>query len=84
MKTLVLVALLTATATSFVGFVGLVAPHIARMLVGEDQRFLIPLSALCGACMLSAASVLSKSIIPGPSSPSASSPHSLACPSSSG
>ncbi|MFM5802413.1 FecCD family ABC transporter permease [Aeromonas veronii] len=68
MKTLVLVALLTATATSFVGvigFVGLVAPHIARMLVGEDQRFLIPLSALCGACMLSAASVLSKSIIPG-------------------
>ncbi|MCR3963924.1 iron ABC transporter permease [Aeromonas veronii] len=68
MKTLILVALLTATATSFVGvigFVGLVAPHIARMLVGEDQRFLIPLSALCGACMLSAASVLSKSIIPG-------------------
>lgn len=62
MKTLVLVALLTATATSFVG---LVAPHIARMLVGEDQRFLIPLSALCGACMLSAASVHSKSIIPG-------------------
>lgn len=68
LKTLVLVALLTATAISFVGiigFVGLVAPHIARMLVGEDQRFLIPLSALCGACMLSAASVLSKSIVPG-------------------
>lgn len=68
LKTLVLVALMTATAISFVGiigFIGLVAPHIARMLVGEDQRFLIPLSALCGALMLSSASVVSKSIVPG-------------------
>ncbi|RAS13393.1 MULTISPECIES: FecCD family ABC transporter permease [Microvirgula] len=68
LKTLILVALMTATAISFVGiigFIGLVAPHIARMLIGEDQRYLIPLSALCGACMLSTASVLSKSIVPG-------------------
>ena len=68
LKTLALVALMTATAISFVGvigFIGLVAPHIARMLVGEDQRFLIPLSALCGALMLSTASVVSKSIVPG-------------------
>ncbi len=68
LKTLVLVALMTATAISFVGvigFIGLVAPHVARMQVGEDQRFLIPQSALCGAVMLSVASVLSKSIVPG-------------------
>ncbi|ALN75405.1 iron ABC transporter permease [Aureimonas sp. AU20] len=68
MKTLVIVAVMTATATSFVGvigFVGLVAPHIARMSVGEDQRFLLPMSMLCGALILSAASVLSKSIVPG-------------------
>ncbi|MCB6182704.1 iron ABC transporter permease [Leeia sp. TBRC 13508] len=68
LKTLILVALMTATAISFVGiigFIGLVAPHIARMLIGEDQRFLIPLSALCGSCMLSISSVISKSIIPG-------------------
>jgi iron complex transport system permease protein len=68
LKTLILVALMTATAISFVGiigFIGLVCPHVARMLVGEDQRFLIPLSALCGALMLSVASVLSKSIVPG-------------------
>ena len=61
-------ALLTATATCFVGtigFVGLVAPHIARMLVGEDQRFFVPLSALSGALLLSAASVLSKNIVTG-------------------
>lgn len=68
LKTLVLVALMTATAISFVGiigFIGLVSPHIARMQVGEDQRFLIPQSALCGALMLSVSSVLSKSIVPG-------------------
>jgi len=68
LKVLILVAVMTATATSFVGvigFVGLVAPHIARWQVGEDQRFLLPLSALCGALMLSFASVLSKSILPG-------------------
>ncbi|WP_407638257.1 FecCD family ABC transporter permease [Aureimonas frigidaquae] len=68
MKVLLLVAVMTATATSFVGvigFVGLVAPHIARMNVGEDQRFLLPMSMMCGALILSAASVLSKSIVPG-------------------
>lgn len=35
------------------------------MLVGEDQRFFLPASMLSGAAFLSAASVLSKSIIPG-------------------
>ncbi|TCQ08900.1 iron complex transport system permease protein [Rhizobium sp. PP-F2F-G36] len=68
MKILVIVAIMTATATSFVGvigFIGLVAPHIARMTVGEDQRFFLPMSVISGALMLSAASVLSKSIVPG-------------------
>ena len=68
LKTLALVALMTATAISFVGvigFIGLVAPHIARMLVGEDQRFFLPASVVCGALLLSATSVVSKSIIPG-------------------
>lgn len=68
LRSLTLVALITSTAISFVGvigFIGLVAPHIARMLVGEDQRFFLPVSMLCGAAMLSLASVLSKSIIPG-------------------
>lgn len=67
-KVLVIVAIMTATATSFVGvigFVGLVAPHLARIGVGEDQRFYLPMSMLSGALILSAASVLSKSIIPG-------------------
>jgi iron complex transport system permease protein len=67
-KVLFLTSVLTATATCFVGtigFVGLVAPHIARMLVGEDQRFLLPLSALGGALLLAGASLVSKSIVRG-------------------
>lgn len=66
--TITLVSLMTATVVSFVGtveFIGLVAPHIARMLVGEDPRFLIPASAIAEALLLSAASVLSKIIMPG-------------------
>lgn len=67
-KTLVLVSIMTATAISFVGvigFIGLVSPHIARMLVGEDQRFFLPSAMFVGAAFLSLASVLSKVIIPG-------------------
>ena len=62
------VSLLTGVAVAFVGtigFVGLVAPHIARMLVGEDQRHLLPASAAFGALLLSVASVASKIIVPG-------------------
>ena len=68
LKTLVLVAVMTATAISFVGvigFIGLVAPHVARILLGEDQRFFLPGAMLTGAAFLSVASVLSKVIIPG-------------------
>jgi len=62
------VSLLAATAVAFVGvigFVGLVGPHIARLLVGEDQRYFLPMSMLCGALMMSFSSLLSKSITPG-------------------
>ncbi|WP_298197985.1 iron ABC transporter permease [Desulfosporosinus sp.] len=68
LKTFVLISLLTASAVCFVGtigFIGLVGPHIARMIVGEDQRFFLPLSALGGALLLSVASIGSKLIIPG-------------------
>lgn len=67
-QVLILTAILTATATAFVGtigFVGLVAPHVARMMVGEDQRFLMPLAALNGALVLSVASIFSKTLIRG-------------------
>ena len=48
-----------------IGFIGLVGPHIARMLVGEDQRYFLPVSAASGAIILSVASTLSKGITPG-------------------
>lgn len=65
---LIRVALLAATAVAFVGtigFVGLVGPHIARLLVGEDHRFFLPASALTGALVMSLASIASKMIVPG-------------------
>ncbi|MDP2753682.1 MAG: iron ABC transporter permease [Nitrospirota bacterium] len=68
LKVFMLISLLVSAAVCFVGtigFIGLVGPHIARMLVGEDQRFFLPLSALAGAALLSAASIASKLIIPG-------------------
>jgi iron complex transport system permease protein len=68
LRAFVLISALTGVAVAFVGtigFIGLVAPHMARILVGEDQRGLLPASALTGALLLSLASILSKTIMPG-------------------
>lgn len=68
LEILIAVSLLTATAVAFTGtiaFVGLVGPHIARMLVGEEQRFFMPLSIISGALLMSVTSIVSKSITPG-------------------
>ena len=68
LETLILVSLLSAIPVAFVGtigFIGLVGPHIARMMVGEDQRFLLPASALTGALIMSLSSVLAKIVVPG-------------------
>ncbi|GAA0772167.1 iron ABC transporter permease [Castellaniella ginsengisoli] len=65
---LVRISVLAALAVSFVGtigFVGLIAPHIARRLFGEDHRFYLPGSALVGGTILSLASIASKNIVPG-------------------
>ncbi len=68
LEALAWVSFLTAAAVAFagtIGFVGLVAPHLARALVGEDQRFLLPTAALAGAFLLLAASIASRAIVPG-------------------
>ena len=65
---LLAVSLLAAVPVAFVGtigFVGIVGPHIARMLVGEDQRYFLPASSLCGALILSLSAIVSKVLIPG-------------------
>ncbi|XHR29691.1 MAG: FecCD family ABC transporter permease [Chthoniobacteraceae bacterium] len=67
-KVSILIALVTAIPVCFtgtIGFVGLVAPHFARHFVGEDQRFYTGASALWGGILLSFASILSKTLIPG-------------------
>ncbi|PWE54800.1 iron ABC transporter permease [Metarhizobium album] len=45
-----------------IGFLGLVVPHLCRLLVGVDHRWLLPLSALGGACLLLAADILGRII----------------------
>lgn len=68
LKVLLCCSLLAATAVAFVGtigFVGLVGPHIARLLVGEDQRIFLPMAGLCGALIMSLTSIVSKTLIPG-------------------
>lgn len=48
-----------------IGFIGLVGPHIARLLLGEDHRFFLPAAMLTGALVMSLASILSKLLVPG-------------------
>ena len=52
---LVLMAIMTAAIVSFtgiIGFVGLVAPHLVRMIIGSDNRFVAPISMVMGALLL--------------------------------
>lgn len=68
LATLLRISILSALSVAFVGpigFIGLVAPHIARLIFGEDHRFYLPASALTGALVLSLASVVSKNLLPG-------------------
>lgn len=52
-------------AAGIIGFVGLVVPHVVRMLFGTDHRRLVPLSALTGGLFLLWADVLCRVILPG-------------------
>ncbi|KQR72935.1 FecCD family ABC transporter permease [Rhizobium sp. Leaf341] len=45
-----------------IGFVGLMVPHLCRLLIGVDHRWLLPFSALGGACLLLAADILGRII----------------------
>ncbi|MBT9175721.1 MAG: Hemin transport system permease protein HmuU [Firmicutes bacterium] len=59
-------ALLTAAAVSvsgMIGFVGLMTPHFARMLVGQHYRRLLPTAAMCGAVFLAFADLLARVVM---------------------
>ena len=58
--------LMTGVAVSFtgiIGFVGMVAPHIARMIVGNDYRYTIPTASVCGALLLLVADSISRILV---------------------
>ncbi|MBE3039879.1 MAG: iron ABC transporter permease, partial [Chloroflexi bacterium] len=68
MRLLIIVAasLTTAAAVSFtgvIGFVGLIVPHLVRLLWSSDYRHLLPLSVISGAAFLLAADVLARSLM---------------------
>lgn len=66
LSSMLVCALTASVITSFVGvlnFIGLIAPHIVRKVVGSDYRFLVPASALMGAILLLISDILSRMIL---------------------
>ncbi len=64
---LALTGLISAAVVSFtgiIGFVGLVTPHIVRIFIGADNRYLIPASALFGGMLMVVADLLGRCVIP--------------------
>ena len=58
--------LMTGVAVAFagtIGFVGMVAPHVARMMVGNDYRYTIPVASICGMLLLLVADSLSRMLV---------------------
>jgi len=61
-----LASLLTAVAVTMaggIGFIGLVAPHMMRLLVGTDHRFLLPAATLFGGCLLVVSDLLARTVV---------------------
>ncbi|WP_425964762.1 FecCD family ABC transporter permease [Rhizobium nepotum] len=64
---IVLVTVLSGVAVAasgLVGFVGLVAPHIARRLTGASHARILPVAALVGACLVVAADLIGRILLP--------------------
>ncbi len=61
-----LIALLTATAVSIagnIGFIGLIVPHLIRLVIGSDHRYLLPASIILGATLVAIADTVSRTIL---------------------
>lgn len=59
-----LVAAVCVAVSGVIGFVGLLVPHMVRFVTGPDNRRLIPVSALTGACLLLCADTVTRAILP--------------------
>lgn len=55
----------TVAVAGMIGFVGLVVPHIARILVGSDYKAMLPVSVVLGADILLFADTIGRTIVPG-------------------
>ncbi|GIU14036.1 iron ABC transporter permease [Shewanella sp. MBTL60-007] len=53
----------SVAATGIIGFIGLVVPHLVRMMVGPDHKQLLPLSAMLGAAILALADIGARSLV---------------------
>lgn len=65
--TMIIASLMVASIVAFtgtIGFIGLVAPHITRMIIGGDNKFVLPGSALVGGLLLAGADVVAQNVIP--------------------
>lgn len=60
----VLLAAATTAVCGPIGFVGLVVPHVVRLLSGPDHRWLLPLSALAGAVLITVSDIVGRVILP--------------------
>ncbi len=63
---LVCVSLAVGASVAFTGliaFVGLIVPHLLRLAIGPDHRFLLPASAILGALMLAAADLIARTVV---------------------
>ncbi len=57
-----LVAAAVVSFTGVIGFVGLVSPHIARLIIGADNRYLIPASGIFGSVLLLISDIVARTI----------------------
>ncbi len=59
-----LVAAICVSVSGIIGFVGLLVPHMMRLLTGPDNRRLIPMSLLAGAILLLIADTITRAVLP--------------------
>lgn len=63
---MIIASLLSAISVCFfgiIGFVGLIAPHIIRLTIGNSHKYVLPLSALCGGMLLLLADIVSRTVL---------------------
>ena len=59
-----LLAAVSVSVSGIIGFVGLLVPHMVRLVSGPDNRKLIPLSMLMGAILLLGADTITRAVLP--------------------